>query len=50
VGKTQEFNFSLMYAPNEKVTGTNPTLAPAVQQITIEMSQIDIQAGWAWKF
>ncbi len=50
VGKTQEFNFAFMYALNEKITGDNPTLLPGEQQISIEMSQIDIQAGWAWKF
>jgi long-chain fatty acid transport protein len=50
IGDTQEFNFAFMYALNEEVTGVNPTLDPAVQTIKIEMSQIDIQAGWAWKF
>jgi long-chain fatty acid transport protein len=50
VGSNQEFNFAFMYALNEEVTGDNPTLDPGLQQITIEMSQIDIQAGWAWKF
>ena len=48
VGKTQEFNFSFMYALNESVTGPN-AFDPA-QTIEIEMSQIDLQAGWAWKF
>jgi long-chain fatty acid transport protein len=54
VGKTQEFNFAFMYALNESVTGPNafdpPNEFGTGQTIEIEMSQIDIQAGWAWKF
>jgi len=54
VGKTQEFNFSLMYAPNESVKGPNafdpPNAGGTGQTIEIEMSQIDLQVGWAWKF
>jgi len=54
VGKTQEFNFAFMYAFNESVTGPNafdpPNAGGTGQTIEIEMSQIDIQAGWAWKF
>ena len=49
VGKSQEFNLSVMYAPEEKVKGPNPFDGGATQ-IEIEMSQIDIQAGWAWMF
>jgi long-chain fatty acid transport protein len=48
IGDTQEFNFAFMYALNESVKGPN-AFDPA-QTIEIEMSQIDIQAGWAWKF
>jgi len=48
VGKTQEFNFAFMYGLKESVTGPN-AFDPA-QTITIEMTQIDLQAGWAWKF
>lgn len=50
VGKTQEFNFSFMYGLNQDVTGPNPFEAPDQQTIKIEMTQIDLQAGWAWKF
>ena len=54
VGKTQEFNFAFMYALNESVKGPNafdpPNNFGTGQTIEIEMSQIDIQAGWAWKF
>ena len=49
VGKNQEFNLSLMYALEEKVKGPNPFDGGATT-IEIEMSQIDIQAGWAWMF
>ncbi|NNL06852.1 MAG: hypothetical protein HKO86_03945, partial [Gammaproteobacteria bacterium] len=54
VGATQEFNFAFMYALNESVKGPNafdpPNAGGTGQTIEIEMSQIDIQAGWAWKF
>ena len=49
VGKSQEFNLSLMYGVEESVKGPNPFDGGATQ-IEIEMSQIDVQAGWAWKF
>ncbi len=49
VGKSQEFNLSLMYGLKETVKGPNPFDGGATQ-IEIEMSQIDIQAGWAWMF
>ncbi len=49
VGKSQEFNLSLMYAIEESVKGANPFDGGATQ-IEIKMSQIDVQAGWAWKF
>jgi long-chain fatty acid transport protein len=45
----QEFNISAMYAPSESVKGANPFDGGATQ-IEIEMSQWDIQAGWAWKY
>ncbi len=54
VGKTQEFNFSFMYALNESVKGPNafdpPNPGGTGQTIEIEMSQIDLQFGWAWLF
>ncbi|MGB5276535.1 MAG: outer membrane protein transport protein [Gammaproteobacteria bacterium] len=49
VGANQEFNLSLMYAPEEQVKGPNPFDGGATT-IEIYMSQWDIQAGWAWKF
>lgn len=48
IGSNQEFNFAAMYALNQSVKGRN-TFDPG-QTIEIEMSQIDLQAGWAWKF
>ena len=50
VGKTQEFNFSLIHALDNDVTGPNVLEAPGQQTVKLEMSQWDIQAGWAWKF
>jgi long-chain fatty acid transport protein len=49
VGKSQEFNLAVMYAPAESVKGPNPFDGGATQ-IEIEMSQWDVQAGWAWMF
>ena len=47
--KNQEFNLAVMYAMKESVKGANPFDGGATQ-IEIEMSQWDVQAGWAWKF
>ena len=44
----QELNFSAMYAPSNEVTGPN-AFDPA-QTIKLEMSQMDFQIGWAWKY
>jgi long-chain fatty acid transport protein len=49
VGKNQEFNLAVMYAPEESVKGPNPFDGGATQ-IEIYMSQWDVQAGWAWMF
>ena len=49
----QEFNIAGMYAPSNSVKGQNPVdqfAAAGGTQIEIEMSQWDIQAGWAWKY
>jgi long-chain fatty acid transport protein len=46
----QEFNFAAMYAPGNDVSGPNPMEAPGQQTIKLEMSQLDFQAGWAWKY
>ncbi len=49
VGANQEFNLAGMYAPESTVKGPNPFDGGATQ-IEINMSQWDIQAGWAWKY
>ena len=49
VGANQELNLAGMYAPNNSVKGANP-FDNGATQIEIEMSQWDIQAGWAWKY
>ena len=49
MANNQEFNFAAAYMPNNSVKGPNPFDGGATQ-IEIEMSQIDIQAGWAWMF
>jgi long-chain fatty acid transport protein len=49
IGNDQEFNLAAMYAPNNTVKGANPFDGGATQ-IEIEMSQWDLQAGWAWKY
>ena len=49
VSTSQEFNLSFMYALEEKVKGPNP-FDNGATQIEIEMSQWDLQAGWAWMF
>ncbi len=48
IGSNQELNFALMYAADKSVTGPN-ALDPS-QTVKIQMSQVDFQAGWAWKF
>lgn len=53
VGANQEFNLAGMYAPSNSVKGQNPVDAFAASggtQVEIEMSQWDLQAGWAWKY
>jgi long-chain fatty acid transport protein len=49
MGSDQELNLAAMYGLNNSVKGANPFDGGATQ-IEIEMSQWDIQAGWAWKF
>lgn len=49
----QEFNIAGMYAPSNSVKGQNPVDAFAANggtQIEIEMTQWEVQAGWAWKY
>lgn len=47
-GADSEFNFAAMYAPENSVTGAN-AFNPD-QDITLEMSQWEMEASWAWKF
>lgn len=47
-GSDSEFNFAAMYAPSNSVTGANP-FNPS-QNISIEMSQYEFEASWAWKY
>jgi long-chain fatty acid transport protein len=47
-GADSEFNFAAMYAPEVSVTGSNP-MNPS-QNITLEMSQYELEASWGWKF
>jgi len=49
IGADQELNLAGMYAPNSSVKGANPFDGGA-SQIEIEMSQWELQAGWAWKY
>jgi long-chain fatty acid transport protein len=49
VGTNQELNLSGMYAPSNSVKGDNPADGGSTQ-IEIEMSQWELQAGWAWKY
>ena len=48
VSSTAEFSFAAMYAPSSSVTGPNP-LNPS-QNITLEMTQYELEASWGWKF
>jgi long-chain fatty acid transport protein len=53
IGANQEFNLAGMYAPSSSVKGQNPVDAGAASggtQIEIEMTQWELQAGWAWKY
>jgi len=49
LGGDQEINLAGMYAPNASVKGPNPFDGGATQ-IEIEMSQWELQAGWALKY
>ncbi len=48
-GPDSEFNFAAMYAPKSSVTGPNG-MDPTAQTITLEMTQWEVEASWAWKF
>lgn len=47
-GNNSEFNFAAMYAPETSVTGTNAFNTN--QNITLEMTQFELEASWGWKF
>jgi len=47
-GKDSEFNFAGMYAPETSITGPN-AFNPG-QNITLEMTQLELEASWGWKF
>ncbi len=49
LGGNQEFNIAGLYAPSSSQKGANPFDGGATQ-IEIEMSQWELQAGWAWKY
>ena len=50
MGEGRAFNFSLMYAPEVEVSGTNPLEVPTLQQITLAMSQWDLEFSYSWGF
>ncbi len=39
-----------MYAPEVKVTGPNMLEVPGLQDITLAMSQWDIEVSYSWGF
>lgn len=45
---TSELNFQFMHALENSITGAN-TLNPN-QNVTLEMTQNEVEASWAWKF
>jgi long-chain fatty acid transport protein len=49
VGDNQEFNIAGLYVPSNSVKGDNP-MDGGQTQIEIEMTQWEVQAGWAWKY
>lgn len=48
-GSDSEFSLAAMYAPKSEVSGPNP-LNGGPQTITLEMTQYELEASWAWKF
>ena len=48
-GKDSEFSLAAMYAPKADVSGPNP-LNGGPQTIALEMTQLEVEASWAWKF
>ena len=50
LGQSSGLNFSLMYAPEVEITGPNPLEVPGLQDITLAMSQWDIEVSYSWGF
>ncbi len=53
MANNQEFNIAGMYAPSNSVKGPNPAdggEAMGGTDIEIEMTQWELQMGWAWKY
>lgn len=52
-GKDSEFTLAAMYAPSSSVSGTvdtTPFTGAGPDTITLEMTQMEVEASWAWKF
>jgi long-chain fatty acid transport protein len=52
-GKTSEFNFAAMIAPEESVQGapsSGSAFAAPGQTVELKMQQYEIAASWGWKF
>lgn len=51
-GSDSEFSLAAMYAPKTTVSGTVDTtpIGGDVDNLSIEMTQFEIEASWAWKF
>lgn len=49
MANNQELSLAGMYAPSNSVKGDNP-FDGGQTQIEIEMTQWEVQAGWAWKY
>lgn len=48
MGAGKEFNFAFMYALENDITGSNPTVASSNQEITLEMRQWEIEGSYSW--
>ncbi len=48
INESNEITVSLMYAPSNTVSGPNPLEAPGQQTIELEMSQFQLELGWAF--
>lgn len=52
MSKTSEINFAAMYAPENEVTGTVDTtsIGGGVDNVTLEMTQYELEVSWGLKF